>query len=174
MTHRRSNSTFLGLALVLPLLLAAPIIGAQSPPGLEQVDEMEPVGDDELEHFVVAFIEVQEIQEDLNETTDERIEESELSERRFYEINQIAQQNDESALASVSDDELTEYRTVLEDVLEIQNEQQAVMLDVVEEEDLTVDRFNRIMLALREDQELAARAEDQLQEILDERGEDAE
>ncbi|MFP4114641.1 MAG: DUF4168 domain-containing protein [Spirochaetota bacterium] len=174
MTHRRSTSGILGLALALPLLLVAPIIGAQSPPGFEQGDEIEPVDDEELEHFVIAFVEVQELQDGLNEMTDERIEESELSERRFYEINEIAQQNDQSALSNVDDDELAEYRTVLDDILEIQNEQQTVMAEAVQEEDLTIERFNRIMLALREDQELAARAEEELQAIVDEEREGAQ
>ncbi len=174
MTYPQRNSRVFGFALILPLLLVAPVISAQTPPGLEPVDEMEPVDEEELEQFVLAFVEVHELQENLNDMTAERIQESELSERRFFEINEFAQQPDGSALASVADDELAEYQTVLNDLFEIQNEQQAVMVEVVEEEDLTVDRFNRIMLALREDEELAARTEEQLQETLEEQREEAE
>lgn len=169
MTRRRNASTVLGLALVIPLLLIAPAVGAQSPPGLEQPEEMEPVADEELEHFVLAFVEVQELQEELGAMTSERIQESDLSEQRFNEINQVAQQSgDSSELSGVDDDELAEYRIVLEDLIEIQNEQSAEMVEVVEDEDLTVDRFNQIMVGMREDQELAARAQEALNEVIEE------
>jgi len=152
------------------LLLAAPSLGAQSPPGLEQTGPAEPVEDEELDGFVVAFLEVQDIQSELTERTDERVEESELSVERFYEINQLAQQSDSSnGLAGVDDHELAEYQTVLEDVLEIQNSRQEEMVEVVEEEGLSVDRFNEIMIGIREDEELAARAEHALEETIEER-----
>ncbi|MFW5776469.1 MAG: DUF4168 domain-containing protein [Spirochaetota bacterium] len=159
-----------GLALVLPLLLAVPSLGAQNAPGLDETGPTEPVEDEELDGFAVAFLKVQEINSELTERTDERVEESELSVERFYEINQLAQQSDSSeGLEGVDDTELAEYQTVLEDVLEIQNSRQAEMVEVVEEEELSVDRFNEIMLGIREDQELAARAEEALEEATEER-----
>jgi len=166
-SDRLRESRIWSIALVLPLLLVAPIMDAQSPPGSVESGELEPVGDEELEDFVIAFISVQELQNEMNEMTDERISESELDESRFFEINEIAQQSDSSDLSSIGDDELAEYREVLEDLIEIQNEQQAEMVDAVKAKDLTVDRFNRIMLALRDDSELAGRAEEVLEAAVD-------
>lgn len=158
-----------GLVLILPLLLVAPPLASQDAPGSGDTPPMSPVDDVELESFAVAYLDVQELQSEVQEETDGRVEESALGIERFYEIHQLAQQSESSAgLSGVEDDELTEYKAVLEEVIEVQEEKQTEMVEVVEDEGLTVKRFNEIMLGIREDQQLAARAEEALEIAIDE------
>lgn len=166
---RNINSAW-GLALILPLLLVAPPVASQTAPGPGDGQPMSSVGEQELQSFVVAYLDVQQLQAEIQESTDARVEQSDLSTERFYEIHQLAQQEESSnALTGVESPELAEYRTVLEDVIEIQQEMQSEMVGAVQEEGLTVERFNEIMVGIREDQDLAGRAEEVLEETIAER-----
>jgi len=150
-------------ALVLVLLLGALGLGAQTLPGTE-APPIDPVEEEEIESFAIAYIEIQSIQVELNEQINSRLEESTLGAERFYAINEMAQNSGpEDGFPGVSDEELAEYRDVLQDVLTIQESLQNEMVEVVTNEELTTERFNEIIAAIQQDPDLAERVQTYLE-----------
>lgn len=155
--------------------LAAFAAAAQEEPGFgfPGETEIEPVAQDELEDFAVAFYEVQILQTQLDEEVNETLDESELDVQRFYEINEVAQGADgETDLPGVSDDELVAYQDTLRELIDIQTVIQTRMIEAVEDQDMEVDRFNEIIVALRTDEELVERLRPHLEEQMEETQED--
>jgi hypothetical protein len=167
MRHVNHTRGARGLVLLLLLLLAATGLGAQTLPGMEQAPPAEPVSDGELQDFASAYGEVQVLQQELDLEINSTLEDSEMDPDRFFALNQMAQESDPSeGLPGVSDDELTEYRDLLGDLMAIQETMENRMVSAVEEEDLTVERFNEIIVAIQQDQELAERAQSYIQEAV--------
>ncbi len=177
MTIRITRTRLWAIALTVPLLLAAVLADAQVSPDFTPNEPAVSVGQEELEEFVVAYLEVREIQEELNEQVDRIVEESELSVERLHEIDQLAQASEAEGsieLSTVEDRELAEYRDVLRSLAVVQEEKQDEMIDAVENEELTVERFNEIVLGVQSDQELRRRTEQALQERIEELEEENE
>lgn len=87
-----------------------------------------------------------------------------MESQRFYELNQTAQQSDPAeGFPGVSDEELSEYQDVLADLIVIQDDMQNQMVAVVQEEDLTVERFNEIIAAVQQDPDFAERVQTYIQ-----------
>ncbi len=150
-------------ALVVVLLLAAVGLGAQTLPGNEP-PPIDPVEEEEIESFAIAYIEVQAIQVELNEQIESRLDESTLDAERFYAINEMAQNaGSEEGFPGVDDEELAEYRDVLQDLLSIQESLQNEMVEVVTSEELTTERFNEIIVAMQQDPDLAERVQSYLE-----------
>lgn len=155
-------------ALALILSLAGLSLFGQQAPGLEvpEPQEIEPVGEDELDGFAVALYEVQVLQAELEEQVGVKLEESVLGEQRFYEINELAQNASGSGdLPGVSDAELIAYQETLRELVETHNEVQERMVDVVHDQDLEIDRFNEIIIALRTDETLLDRLRPRMEEL---------
>lgn len=156
-THIRSAR---GLVLLFTLLFATVAIGAQNAPGMDTAPPPEPVTEEELESFAVAYGEIQTIQAELDERTSSALEQSDMESERFYTLNQMAQQSDPAdGLPGVSDEELSEYQDVLADLIAIQDEMQGEMVTAVREKELSVERFNEIIVAIQQDPDLAERAQ---------------
>lgn len=153
------------LAAVLGLVAVAATAQEQPGFGFPGETEIEPVGQEELEDFAVAFYEVQILQAQLDEEINETIDESELDAQRFYEINEVAQATDgEPDLPGVGDDELEAYQDTLRELIDIQTVVQTRMIEAVEDQDMEVDRFNEIVVALRTEEELVERLRPLLEE----------
>lgn len=167
--HRFITSRTAAIVSVLALLaLIATGVGAQDLPGMEAPSPAEPVEEDELEDFASAYIEVQGIQSRLDEQMSTRLDSSEIGAERFYTLNQMAQESGstEEGLAGVDEDELAEYREVLDDLLALQDQMQGEMTEALEEEGLSVTRFNEIIAAVQQDPDLAEKAQTYIEEEL--------
>ncbi len=150
--------------------LAAFAATAQEEPGFGSPGEteIEPVAQEELEDFAVAFYEVQILQTQLDEEINETLDESELDVQRFYEINEVAQAADgEPDIPGVSDDELEAYQDTLRELIDIQTVVQTRMIEAVEDQEIEVDRFNEIIVALRTDEALVERLRPLLEEQME-------
>ena len=161
------------LALFLPIATVGLL--AQQAADIEEPgrQEIEPVSEDELDGFAVALYEVQVLQAELEEQVDTTLGESELGEQRFHEINELAQNPPASGeLPGVSDGELVAYQETLRVLVETHNEVQERMVDVVLDQDLEVDRFNEIIIALRTDEELLGRLRPRMEELTQRRQEE--
>ncbi len=158
-------------ALAALLGFAAFAATAQEAPGFAFPGEVDiaPVTDEELEDFTVAFYEVQILQAQLDEEVNEVLDEAELDVQRFYEINELAQKAEgEPELPGVTDDELEAYQDTLGELIDIQTVIQTRMIEAVEDQEMEVERFNEIILALRTDEELVERLRPLLEKHMEE------
>lgn len=145
-------AAFLSLLLVLPLVIAPLEAGAQSAPDTEAVSERE------LQDFAEALPEVQAIQDEMETEISAAIDQSGLSEERFFEIHQQVQQDPgEDPAAGLEEPELKAYRETLTEITDVQNGAQEKMTAAVEATGLEMRRFYQIVMLAREDRALMER-----------------
>ena len=120
----------------------------QQPPSIE-------VSDEELETFSNALQSIQTIYEDAQPNMVEAIKDEGMEPNRF---NQIArsQQNPQSDL-DVSDPEMQQFNSALSEIREIQSEVIEQQKAAVKEEGMAPERFQEILTAVRQDQQLQQR-----------------
>ena len=125
----RVKQTLSGAALTALAMLVLPMgVDAQ----VQQQDAPDPPDREELTEFVEAYIDVQEIQMEM-----------------------------EQALATVQDPE---------EANQIQQQANEAMADAIEDNDLTVERYSEIVMALNTDDELRQEFAELYEEILEDRG----
>jgi HD-GYP domain-containing protein (c-di-GMP phosphodiesterase class II) len=115
---------------------------------------------DEFENFIEAMGEVQSIQEEMSVRVDELITNAPMDEDRFMEIHQRTQFGSESMDLSSSEEE--QYETLASEINSAQQGYQEDMIEVIEDHDLTVDRFNAIVYSVQQNAELREALNDSL------------
>jgi hypothetical protein len=133
-------------------------------------EQIDPVSKEELRDFVSAYIEVQELQIDLQSRNTQLVEESEIEPERFHRINEAVQNGDAvEDLKDVSEKELEEYNVLVEELTAVQEDMHERMVEAISDAEMSVERFNEIANALQSDQELAVRAQSYYEEELESR-----
>ncbi len=133
-------------------------------------EQIDPVSKEELQDFVSAYIEVQELQIDLQSRNTQLVEEAEIEAERFHQINEAVQHgNTEEDLEDVSEREFEEYNTLVEEIAALQEDMHERMVEAISDAEMSVERFNEIANALQSDQELAVRAQSYYEEELESR-----
>ncbi len=145
------------VAITITLLIAVAVAvsaqtGSPGNPGQPQVD-IEP-DSKEFERFADALTEVQEIQQNLNENINQAIADSPLGDTRFREIHRVMQSPESDQQEDIGSEERDQYSSVMEEIQEIQAGGQQEMVETVEEHDMSVERFNRIIRAVQQSREL--------------------
>ena len=137
------RTVVIGLAIALFL---APVAFAQSSNGGE-------VSDAELESFVAALQDVQEIRQDMAEETQQAVGESPLEQKRFEEIYGARQSGGQQG-AGTTEAEDRQFEELMSEIQKIQQQSNEEMVQALEEEDLSVQRFNQIAQAIQQNPEL--------------------
>ncbi len=114
----------------------------------------------EFENFIEAMGDVQAIQEEMSVRVDEIISDASMDEDRFMEIHQQTQFGSESMDLSSAEEE--EYEALANEINSTQQSFQEEMIEVIEDRDLTVDRFNAIVYSVQQDPELRDALNDSL------------
>lgn len=120
----------------------------QQPPSIE-------VSDEELETFSSALQTIQTIHEDAQPDITEAIKEEGMEPDRFSQIAR-SQQNPQSNL-EVSDQEMQQFNSAMSQVREIQSDIIEKQKTAVQEEGMSPERFQEILTAVRQDQQLQQR-----------------
>ncbi|MFW5695714.1 MAG: DUF4168 domain-containing protein [Alkalispirochaeta sp.] len=154
-TYRFGIVPRLVVALVAMAFVSAPVFAQMQSQDAPATD----VSDQELESFVAALEEVQEVQQDMATESQESVQGSDMGEERFQELYQARQSGSEPANAA-SDAEDEEFDELMEDIQAIQEESNAAMVEAVEDEGLDVQRFNEIAQAIQQDQSLMQRMQE--------------
>ncbi len=162
MTQKNKVRTLvISLTVAIFLIAGMPLVAQM--PDFGQQPEVEDVSDEELDRFVDALQVVEEIQIETQTAMTDAIEAEGMSEQRFSEIHN-AQQNPEMDLGDeISEAEEQAYESVLAELMEVQQGAQQEMQDAVSDEGFDVQRFNEIIMAIQQDQELAQRVQEMLQ-----------
>lgn len=128
----------------------------QQPQQPQQPQQAEDVTTEDLEKFSDVYVEVQKIQENLNEEISGMIEDSSFDQETFHNLFQAQATGDQAAASDLDDSKKQEFQELTDEITEMQNSQQENMIAAVEEEGLTVQRFNGILSAIQQDSELYA------------------
>ncbi|MEX2443936.1 MAG: DUF4168 domain-containing protein [Alkalispirochaeta sp.] len=142
----------LAIVLVAIVVMSAPVFGQMQSQGTD-------VSDQELESFVAALQEVQEVQQEMATESQESVQSSDMGEERFQELYQARQSGSEPANAA-TDAENEEFEQLMADIQAIQQESNEAMVEAVEDEGLGVQRFNEIAQAIQQDQSLMQRMQE--------------
>ncbi|MFP4179360.1 MAG: DUF4168 domain-containing protein [Spirochaetaceae bacterium] len=126
--------------------------GQQQQP--QQPEQAEDVTTEDLEKFSDVYVEVQKIQENLNEEISGMIDDSSFDEETFHNLFQAQATGDQEATSDLNDSEKEEFQELTDEITEMQSSQEENMVAAVEEEGLTVQRFNGILSAIQQDSEL--------------------
>ncbi|MGM0675690.1 MAG: DUF4168 domain-containing protein [Spirochaetota bacterium] len=124
-----------------------------SGPGADQGGPDVSVSEDELESFAAALQEVQVLRQEMAEETQQMVNDSELGQQRFEDIYRSEQGGTELD-EEPTDTENEQFEALMSDIQELQQASNEEMVEVVEEEGLSVNRFNEIAQAIQQDPEL--------------------
>lgn len=118
--------------------------------------------DQELQSFADAVVEVMAIQQQGQGEMIEVIEEKEMTVERFNEINMQAQQVELEEI-ELEDGEMEVFLELLAKIEEIQIGLEEVLIESIEENGLTIEKYEEIMTAYQQDPELQQRVQQLLQ-----------
>lgn len=156
---RRSDRKLIILAAIAALVTLPHLALSAQSDGLDLGLSGEPATDvsassSEFGRFVLVLQEIQQIQSDASTEIDRLFATSSLDERRFREMHRRMESEDEDAQDRLGEMEKQEFAELLTGIDEIQRAAETEVVAAIEEADLTVDRFNALILAVREDRTL--------------------
>jgi hypothetical protein len=149
---------------LLTLLFAAGTAFAQvqqqQPPQQQQMPDLPTsaeVSDEEVQKVADTINEFAPIQEKANEKITEAVEAEDLTIERFQQM-MMAMQNPQMAdQVEISDEEMEKLQTLQPKLMEIQSETDEAMMEKIEENGLSLDRYQSIVMGAQQDEELRER-----------------
>lgn len=145
-------------SVFLVFLLSLTAAFAQMP---QQIEPATDISDKEMEQFATAFQGIQQIDQKLQPELMQAVQEAGIEVQRFNEI--MNAQQDPNQEVDASKEELEKYAVATREIEEIQMRAQREMQEVITESGLEMERYQRIMAALRNDAELQQRLQQLMQ-----------
>jgi hypothetical protein len=136
----------------------------QTPPPQQQQEmpdlpSSDDVSDEEIEQVANAINELGPIQVEAQEKMAEAVEEEDITFERFQQM-MMAMQNPQMAdQVDVTDEEMAKLQTLQPALMEIQSEADEKMIEKIESNGLSIERYQNIVMAAQQDQELRSRVE---------------
>ncbi len=140
------KSYFTTLMIALFVLFSAPL--KANPGGFS---------DDELKGFANAFVQVMSIQQQGQMQMIEQIEEHDMTVQRFNEIYMQAMEMPMEDIEFESPEEMESFVGVSEEIEKIQVELEGVLIGTIEEEGLSIEKYEEIITEYQQNPELQAR-----------------
>jgi len=137
-------------AIALSFIFMASIPVKANPGGFS--DEM-------LQNFANAVVQVISIQQQGQNEMIEAIEETDMTVQRFNEINMQAQQMPLEDIEA-SEEELENFQKANEAVEEVQIELEEILIGTIEEEGLSIEKYEEIMAEYQQNPELQQRVQE--------------
>ena len=153
-----SKRILIALMAISLLILGGAFLGAQEMQSPQQQQQQTPeVSEQDLQSFAAAYDSVQEIQQNLNQEINSQIEDSSFANETFQNYYQAYTTNNQEMLSELGSSEEQEFSELMEEITDLQSNQQEKMVEVIEDEGLTVQRFNGIIAAIQQDPDLYSR-----------------
>jgi hypothetical protein len=160
----------LSVALVAILFgagtLFAQVQQQQTPqqPQMPELPTSADVSDEEIENLVNAIFELEPIQIKAQEKIEEAVEAEDISFERFQQLMMAMQNPQMAEEVDVTDEEMSKIQTLQPKLMEIQGEAQQEMISAIEDNGLTADRYESIIMGAQQDPELRMRVETLIEE----------
>lgn len=117
-----------------------------------QQEQMSEISDEELQQFVAASQQIQTMNQQVQQQMVSAVQEGGLGVERFNEIQQSEQ--DPNQELDASNDEMKQYQESVERLKQIQVDAQQEMQAMIQEEGLTLERYQQIGSALQTNPEI--------------------
>ncbi len=144
----KKSQVFSAIALAFVFLAATPV--KANPGGFS---------DEALQQFANAVVQVISIQQQGQNEMIEAIEEHDMNVQRFNEINMQAQQMPLEDVEA-TDEEIENFQKANEAVEQVQIELEDVLIGTIEEEGLSIDKYEEIMAEYQQNPELQQRVQE--------------
>jgi len=148
-------------SFILVFTMAASVAFAQVPQQMPQQQDID-VSDGEINQFASVFVELQSMNQGVQQKMMSAVEEEGIEVQRFNQIMQA--QQDPNKEVEANEEELQNFAKASQAVEQIQAKVQKEMEKVITENDLTVQRYQQIMMAVRSDTELQQRLQQKIQQ----------
>lgn len=132
---------------------------------MEQSPVPNDISEEELEKFVAIDMQLQPMQQEAQQKMIATVEENGMAVEKFQEIAQSQQQGDTAAF---SEAELQSFNEINEDLSEIDNQLRQEAQTKIEEEGVTIERYQEIAIALNQDPNLQQKIQEIYQKMMDE------
>ena len=159
----RKGSAFISIAALLTLVIlpVAAQSGSTGQSGSQlqqgQSEKSPAFEDQELEKFAEVMEEIQEVQTESNQKMESAFSDSSISKERFNTLYSARQNQGKQKADNETDAETEEFNTLAQKIQSIQQSSQKKMVETVRENDMTVQKFNAIVKAMRSNPELGQR-----------------
>lgn len=155
------QKSFLSVLIIMfvsfsSLMAQAP--GMQNP---QQQQQQVDVSDSDLEKFANAFKEIQAINQTSQQQMMAVIQEEGMEVQRFNELFQ-AEQNPQQE-ADMNKEEEKKFKSINNEIQTIQKDSEKKMIAKIEDEDLSVNRYQEIMMAVQNQPEMQEKLQEHLQ-----------
>lgn len=150
-------------ALLLTIVLATTTTLAQQQMQMPTVAPADSVSDEELADFVDTAMQLQGIRMQTDQKVVAKLQEEEISVQRFQQI-MMSQQNP-NANVELTESEKESMQVIQPFLQQVSMEAQQQQMQIVQNSELSQQRFQSIAAALQTDQELAARVQELAQEM---------
>jgi len=152
----------ISIALIAILFGAGSLFGQVQQQQQQQMPDLpasSDVSDEEIEMVASAINELGPIQVEAQEKMQEAVEGEDITFERFQQM-MMAMQNPQMAdQVNITDEEMATLQTLQPTLMEIQSEADQKMVEKIESSGLTVERYQNIVMAAQQDEELRARVE---------------
>jgi len=168
MKGNKTLAIFIALALtitVVPVFAQNQSQGqnqGQAPQTLPQQQTNIEVDKAEMKKFAKAYKAIRQIQQDSNTKVEQAFSNSDIDRKRFNELYKARQQQGQNKAQDESSEETKQYQKVMKQIRSIQKANQQKMVSKIEQYDISVQRFNKLLKAIRTDKELAQRLQQYL------------
>ena len=131
----------------------------QQAPEMPDLPTSSEVSDDEITKLVSTIFDLEPIQIHAQEQIQEALESENISVERFQQM-MMAMQNPQLAdEINITEEEMAKLETIQPALIEIQGEADREMVEKIEENGFTMERYRSIVMAAQQDPELMARIE---------------
>ncbi|TVQ03993.1 MAG: DUF4168 domain-containing protein [Balneolaceae bacterium] len=134
----------------------------QQPQQMPDLPSSEDVTDEEISLLVVTLNDLGPIEEKAQRKIEEAVEAEDMSFNRFREMMMAMQNPQMAGDADITDEEMTKIQNLQPKLMEIQGEAEQEMIAKIEDNGMTIQRYQEIIMGAQQDPDLMQRLQDEL------------
>lgn len=142
-------------------VMSTAVVFAQNPQIPQQQQEQIEVSDEELSEFAEAFQGIRMINQQAQQEMAKVVQEGGMEIKRFNEIHEATL--NPAVEVEATEEEKEQHKEIAEGIEDLQENYQGKMEEVIEDTDMTVQRYQQIATSLQTDPELQERLRAQFQ-----------
>lgn len=147
----------------ITLLTGASLALAQGQQQMPDVPSSDDISEEELDQVIDTIGDLEPIQVETQEKMQELVEAEDMSFDRFQQVIMAMQNPQMADQVDITDEEQSTIQTIQPDLMEIQSEAQQKMIAAIEDNGLTAQRYQQIMMGVQQDTDLRSRIEERLE-----------
>jgi hypothetical protein len=149
-------------ALILVFFAGVAFAQVQQQPQMPDLPTSVDVTDEEITLLVVTLNDLGPIEEKAQRQIEDAVESEDLSFNRFREMMMAMQNPQMAGEANITDEEMTKIQNLQPKLMEIQGEAEQEMIAKIEDNGMTIQRYQEIIMGAQQDPELMQRLQNKL------------